>query len=136
MTVYSAAPATRIDSAVVQPMRQRGVHSADEAISQASAAPPATLSVKGWLLEHLDDHYGLYGAHAGVRSARKHIGWAVRGLPGGEAFRDRLNRIEHCDEQARALAAWFDVLADTHPVLPTAAANDATLAPDLADLAA
>ena len=98
-------------------------------------APPATLSVKGWLLEHLDDHYGLYGAHAGVRSARKHIGWAVRGLPGGEAFRDRLNRIEDCDEQARAVAAWFDVLADTHPLLPTAA-NDATIAPDLADIAA
>ena len=32
----------------------------------------------------------------GVRSARKHIGWAVRALPGGEAFRAR-------DEHARRL---------------------------------
>jgi tRNA-dihydrouridine synthase B len=32
------------------------------------------VEVKGWLLEHLDAHYSLYGEFAGVRSARKHIG--------------------------------------------------------------
>jgi tRNA-dihydrouridine synthase B len=42
-----------------------------------------------WLAEHLQDHYALYGEYLGVRSARKHIGWAVRALPGGEAFRTR-----------------------------------------------
>ena len=47
-------------------------------------APPRVAEVKGWLLEHLDDHYRLYGEYAGVRSARKHIGWTVRGLPGGD----------------------------------------------------
>jgi tRNA-dihydrouridine synthase B len=39
--------------------------------------------------EHLLDHYALYGEATGVRSARKHIGWAVKALPGGEAFRAR-----------------------------------------------
>ena len=34
------------------------------------------------MIEHLHDHYTLYGEHAGVRTARKHIGWAVRALPG------------------------------------------------------
>jgi tRNA-dihydrouridine synthase B len=43
--------------------------------------------VKRLLLEHLHDHYSLYGEFTGVRSARKHIGWYVRDLPGGEAFR-------------------------------------------------
>ena len=60
-----------------------------------------------------------------MRSARKHIGWAVRGLPGGEDFRARMNRIDDCALQLRALADWFDELADTHRLLPVApAAND------------
>ena len=89
-------------------------------------APPATLQAKAWLLEHLDDHYALYGEYAGVRSARKHIGWAVRALPGGEAFRSRMNQLESCDDQVRAVGEWFDALADEHPLLPriAAAAND------------
>ena len=78
-----------------------------------TATPPRVADVKGWLLEHLDDHYRLYGEFAGVRSARKHIGWTLRGLPGGEAFRAEMNAIESCDAQARAVGAWFDRLADS-----------------------
>jgi tRNA-dihydrouridine synthase B len=87
---------------------------------------PEVIQVKHWLLEHLDDHYGLYGEFAGVRSARKHIGWAVRALPGGESFRAEMNRLETCDAQVRAVSHWFDELADTHRLLPLAdpAAND------------
>ena len=40
--------------------------------------PPQVLQAKRWLLEHLGDHYGLYGEFTGVRTARKHIVWAVR----------------------------------------------------------
>jgi tRNA-dihydrouridine synthase B len=57
--------------------------------------PPRVAEAKGWLLDHLDDHYGLYGEATGVRSARKHIGWTVQGLPGGAAFRARMNTIEN-----------------------------------------
>ena len=96
-------------------------------------AAPEVTQVKHWLLEHLHDHYGLYGggdAGTGVRSARKHIGWAVRALPGGEAFRARMNLLESCDAQVRAVTDWFDALADTHHLLPAtlptiSAANDA-----------
>jgi tRNA-dihydrouridine synthase B len=84
-------------------------------------AAPEVAQAKFWLLEHLDDHYGLYGEFAGVRSARKHIGWAVRALPGGEAFRARMNLLESCETQVRAVADWFDALADTHRLLPRAA---------------
>src|SRR5204863_9058761 len=55
---------------------------------------PEVLQAKSWLVEHLIDHFELYGwddCGSGVRSARKHIGWAVRTLPGGEAFRARMN---------------------------------------------
>jgi tRNA-dihydrouridine synthase B len=89
-------------------------------------APPATRDVQRWLTEHLQDHYGLYGELAGARTARKHIGWAVRALPGGEAFRAAMNTLESCDAQIRAVGTFFDELAAQHPVLP--AANDATAA--------
>ena len=97
---------------------------AEEAIHHLAtgeaAQPPQVAEVKGWLLEHLDDHYRLYGEFAGVRSARKHIGWTLKGLPGGEAFRAEMNAIESCEAQARAVTAWFDRLADAMPRMPLA----------------
>jgi tRNA-dihydrouridine synthase B len=93
---------------------------------------PEVLQAKAWLIEHLHDHYSLYGEHTGVRTARKHIGWAVRGLPGGESFRDEMNLLDSSDAQLHRLGLWFDQLADAHhllpPTLPAApadAANDA-----------
>ena len=77
-------------------------------------APPLVGEVRRLLLEHLQDHYALYGEFTGVRSARKHIGWYVRGLPGGEAFRERMNTIEDGAAQLRAVGAYFDELAASH----------------------
>jgi tRNA-dihydrouridine synthase B len=87
---------------------------------------PEVLQAKAWLLEHLQDHYGLYGEFAGVRTARKHIGWAVRSLPGGEDFRSAMNLLESCEAQVRAVGDWFDRLADEYQLLPatSGAAND------------
>ena len=96
-------------------------------------AAPATAEAKAWLLEHLQDHYTLYGEFTGVRSARKHVGWAVRALPGGEAFRQAMNQLDEAQAQLRAVAGFFDELADQHRLLPAAlpAAND-----DLLELSA
>ena len=82
--------------------------------------PPHVAEAKDWLIEHLDDHYGLYGEATGVRSARKHIGWTVQALPGGAMFRARMNTIETCAEQAAAVADWFDELAEHSERLPSA----------------
>ena len=43
-----------------------------------------------------------------LRTARKHIGWYVRDLPGGEEFRQRMNRLESCEEQLAAVDAFFE----------------------------
>ena len=95
--------------------------------------PPATHEVRRWLVEHLHQHYGLYGEHIGVRSARKHIGWAVRALPGGESFRAEMNLIDDTTTQLRAVSHYFEALAERHPLLPQpalgpvpGAANDET----------
>ena len=86
-------------------------------------AAPLTQQVKQWLLEHLGEHYGLYGEFAGVRTARKHIGWAVRALPGGEAFRTRMNALDSCEAQVQAVADYFDELSLDHDRLPAAAVD-------------
>ena len=87
--------------------------------------PPPVADVRGWLVAHLLDHYGLYGEQSGVRSARKHIGWAVHALPGGAEFRARMNLIDDCEQQLQAVTEWFDRLAEQHERLP---ANDSLLA--------
>ena len=79
--------------------------------SGTQLAPPLVAEVRRLLLEHLQQHYALYGDYSGVRTARKHIGWYVRDLPGGEQFRSEMNAIEDCDAQWRAVAEFFDVLA-------------------------
>ncbi|MDR2154522.1 MAG: tRNA dihydrouridine synthase DusB [Burkholderiaceae bacterium] len=97
-------------------------------------APPLTLEVRRALLAHLHDHYGLHGERVGVRSARKHIGWMVRTLPGGEAFRARMNAIDDAASQWRAVAGYFETLAQTHERLPPSRRPDATRADDAARL--
>jgi tRNA-dihydrouridine synthase B len=73
-------------------------------------APPLVAEVKHLLLGHLQDHYSLYGEFMGVLSARKHIGWYVRELPGGEAFRTHMNTLPDCQTQWTAVAEFFDEL--------------------------
>lgn len=82
-------------------------------------AEPLVVEVRQLLCDHLLDHYDLYGEFAGVRTARKHIGWYVRSLPGGQAFRDEMNLLETCEAQHAAVALFFDVLAERYERLPT-----------------
>jgi tRNA-dihydrouridine synthase B len=78
---------------------------------------PDLMEVKAWLLDHLEDHYRLYGEFTGVRSARKHLAWYAQALPlaAGEAlrFRQRINAITEAQEQLdtvrHCLDAWAQV---------------------------
>jgi tRNA-dihydrouridine synthase B len=85
-------------------------------------APPLVAEVKRALLAHLEDHYGLYGELTGVRSARKHIGWYVRDLPGGDDFRDHMNTLETAVLQSRAVADFFEEMAAQMERMPKAVA--------------
>ncbi|HEY1394216.1 MAG TPA: tRNA dihydrouridine synthase DusB [Methylibium sp.] len=81
--------------------------------------PPRVSEVKALLIEHLHDHYDLYGEFTGVRSARKHIGWYVRALPRGELFRARMNTLDNSEQQLAAVVEYFDALAEQYERLPT-----------------
>ncbi len=86
----------------------------------AHLAPPLVAEVQRLLLEHLQEHYALYGEYTGVRSARKHIGWYVRALPGGETFRAHMNLLEDSRAQLRAVADFFDELGVRMDRMPAA----------------
>ncbi len=81
-------------------------------------APPLVVEVKRLLVEHLHDHYSLYGEFIGVRSARKHIGWYVRALPGGETFRAAMNALEDSMSQIAAVERFFDTLNEKMDRIP------------------
>ena len=69
---------------------------------------PRVTEVRALMREHLEAHYAFYGGIKGVRTARKHIGWYVRNLIGGEAFRQRMNLLEDCGEQLAAVDTFFE----------------------------
>jgi len=69
---------------------------------------PYIAEVRALMDEHLRAHYGFYGDYLGVRTARKHIGWYVRDLPGGEAFRQRMNLLECTETQLEAVDQFFE----------------------------
>ena len=86
-------------------------------------APPSHGEMRELLLEHLDDHYRFYGEHTGVRTARKHIGWYVDGLPGADSFLAGMNLIDNTRDQWRAVADWFDTLSRDGSPTPAPAAE-------------
>ncbi len=83
-------------------------------------APPLVSEVKRLLVEHLYDHYSLYDEFIGVRSARKHIGWYVRELPGGEDFRAQMNLLEDSAAQVAAVERFMDDLNEKMDRIPPA----------------
>ena len=70
--------------------------------------PPRIDEVRQLMAQHLHAHYAFYGDYLGVRTARKHIGWYLRDLAGGEAFRQQMNRIEYCASKLAAVDAFFE----------------------------
>jgi len=72
---------------------------------------PEVAEVQGVLGQHLRALYTLYGEHAGVRIARKHISWYTAELAGAAAFRQTMNRLENSREQLIAVEDFFNDLA-------------------------
>jgi tRNA-dihydrouridine synthase B len=73
-------------------------------------APPTVAEARELIVAHLDDHYAFYGADAGVRIARKHLGWYTRNLVGAEGARAEFNAAETTASQIAAVHRCFDRL--------------------------
>ena len=59
------------------------------------------------LVAHVQELYGFYGEHTGLRVARKHISWYTKGLVGSALFRHHMNQLESPVEQLSAVDDFF-----------------------------
>jgi tRNA-dihydrouridine synthase B len=71
------------------------------------AAKPSIEEIEHVVCRHLVALHEFYGAYAGVKIARKHIGWYFSVLPGGREFARHFNRIEDPIEQQHLLQQFF-----------------------------
>jgi tRNA-dihydrouridine synthase B len=86
-------------------------------------APPAPAEVRDIMLAHLEQLYAFYGEHAGVRVARKHLGWyrdaampphqsndSTRAASGSEDTLFRQMRVaESTATQLQLVRAWLEL---------------------------
>jgi len=71
---------------------------------------PSLHAIRDILLGHLQGLHALYGEPAGVRIARKHLGWYAKDRPENAAFRAVVNRAETARTQLQLTADYFDAL--------------------------
>ena len=72
--------------------------------------PPSARDVSEILQAHVRALHEFYGEPAGVRIARKHLGWYAKDRPENAAFRDVVNRAETAADQLQLAADYFGAL--------------------------
>jgi tRNA-dihydrouridine synthase B len=95
----------------------RGSYGRPWFVAQAAAhlkgmqvAEPSLAAQRDILLAHYGEIIGLYGENAGIRIARKHIGWYSSGLPNGAEFRNTVNRMTEVAPVTDAIHGFYDGL--------------------------
>jgi tRNA-dihydrouridine synthase B len=81
---------------------------------QPVPAAPTTAELRDILCAHLRDLYDFYGPEAGVRIARKHIGWYCRERPQALAFRQSVMQVESAEGQLARVREFFDAPGREH----------------------
>jgi len=84
--------------------------------------PPTSAEVHTVMVKHLQRLHAFYGDVHGVRVARKHIGWYLKGRPESQRVLYDLMRAKTVEEQFQLLEQYFlyspnSGLADTCPAL-------------------
>lgn len=69
---------------------------------------PELFRQKEIILKHYDEMLGHYGVDAGMRVARKHLGWYSKGLRGGAEFRAEVNNLHTVSAVQELLHKFFD----------------------------
>ena len=64
------------------------------------------------ILNHIHAMHAFYGEVAGVRIARKHIGWYIDAMPDGEQARRDINRLDSTAAQYDTLTAYLETLSE------------------------
>lgn len=80
------------------------------ALEGVSYQKPERTVVFSDMLEHIRALCALKGEYTGIREARKHVGWYIKGMPGAAALRDRVNRAE-------SMGQFMEILENLHEQL-------------------
>lgn len=73
---------------------------------------PSLVQQRETLLHHYEAMLMHYGPEAGVRAARKHIGWYSKGLPGGSAFRREIMGVADPNRVKEAIRNFYRPLIE------------------------
>ncbi len=81
---------------------------------QTGVVPPApTLAEQLEIItEHLEGMLSHYGVNAGLRIARKHVGWYSKGLPSSSEFRAAVNTVDSADKVRGLIQNFFHGLLE------------------------
>jgi tRNA-dihydrouridine synthase B len=60
------------------------------------------------LVEHYSEMLQHYGREAGVKIARKHLGWYTKGMHGSAEFRNRVNFVNDADEVLGEIERFYE----------------------------
>ncbi len=74
---------------------------------------PTLQKQRDTLLEHFDAMLTHYGAYAGLRIARKHIGWYSKGLPRSSEFRAEVNTTDDAEKARALIMKFYEPLVET-----------------------
>jgi tRNA-dihydrouridine synthase B len=85
-------------------------------------APPAIGEVSHTLIKHLHQLYEFYGEYAGVRIARKHLGWYCKHRSGNGILRTLMNSAETTKIQLQVVRDYFSTCAEKEPAIRKLAA--------------
>ena len=85
-------------------------------------APPAIGEICHTLIKHLHQLYEFYGEYAGVRIARKHLGWYCKQRQGNGILRALMNSAETAREQLQIVRDYFSTFAEKEQAIRELAA--------------
>lgn len=85
---------------------------ADRLAGRHEARMPSIAELKTILVEHLEEMLSHYGVNAGLRNARKHVGWYSQGMPDSAEFRQAVNNTVEPERVFAAIDRYFDPLIE------------------------
>lgn len=69
--------------------------------------PPQGCELGGIILRHYEAMLSHYGTHSGRNNARKHLGWYLKDVAGGDDLRTELNRLDQPHDVIARLGQFF-----------------------------
>jgi tRNA-dihydrouridine synthase B len=93
---------------------------------------PDLATEKAIVLEHYHAMLSHFGAHPGLRLARKHVSWYSSGLPGSAQFRAAVNRIDDGPQALALIEAFYNRQIENGGIREKSAERGTELREDLA----